>query len=75
MKKPTWETAIRSCRARVKGTACFGIEDPLHEVQSRNEMARKGRIILDSLREVSVTYWVVSSSPEVDFGAFPVGNT
>lgn len=70
-----WETAIRNCRTRVKGTARFGIEEPLYEVQSRNQTARKERMVSDSLREVPVTCWVVLSSPEVDFGAFPVGNT
>lgn len=72
MEKPMWETAKRNCRTRVKGAAHFGIEEPLYEVRSRNQTARKNDI---RLREVPVTCWVVLSSPEVDFGAFPVGNT
>lgn len=29
IEMPVWETAIRSSRTRVKGTACFGVEDSL----------------------------------------------
>lgn len=66
---PRWETAIR---IRAKGTASFGIEDPLCEIQSRNQTAKKLRMRLGSLREVPVTCGVVSS-PDIDFGAFPAG--
>lgn len=49
-----WETAIRNCRTRVKGTARFGIEEPLCEVQSRKQTARKERMISDSEKFLSL---------------------